>query len=210
MTKALEAAADFFQIDPDLVAAAAERRAYDSAAIADTPDSTRSVIAALSEDEKTAWLIRVVDGDPHVAGELRLHIRKRSVPERGLVAPSTVPLRTADGIRRLAVEIRNARERAEAEAKAAAARRQAEKHAQAQRARVDAIIKTGADIWRTIEDEIMRRNPKGYDAAADLLHGLKALAQENGTAAKFGQRLKEIRERHANKERFLERLVDLE
>jgi len=55
----------------------------------------------------------------------------------------------------------------------------------------------------------MRRNPKGYDAAVDLLHGLKAVAEENDTAADFSQRLRDMRERHVNTQRFLERLVDL-
>lgn len=56
----------------------------------------------------------------------------------------------------------------------------------------------------------MRRNPKGYDAGAELLSGLKAIAEEKGTAAEFRQRLSDIRERHGGKGRFIQRLVDLE
>jgi hypothetical protein len=64
-------------------------------------------------------------------------------------------------------------------------------------------------VWREIETEIERRNPAGHDRAAGLLADLMAIAEDHGTMPDFARRLAAIRERHARKDRFLERLANL-
>ena len=65
-------------------------------------------------------------------------------------------------------------------------------------------------LLRRGEDEIeteIERNASGYDKAAALLLDLRMIADEGGTIAEFARRLRMIRERHARKERFIERLA---
>jgi uncharacterized Zn finger protein len=76
--------------------------------------------------------------------------------------------------------------------------------------RLDALAKRGDAVWRQVEEEIECRNASGYDRAASLLQDLEMLSEEQGKGAEFDRRLADLRERHARKERFLERLAALE
>ncbi len=77
------------------------------------------------------------------------------------------------------------------------------------RARLDALARRGEAVWREIETEIERRNSAGYERAVDLLRDLKAIANQRGGIRDFDRRLGAIRENHARKERFIERLRGL-
>ena len=205
MTAALEAFTEFFGIDPDLVQAAAELSSVASADAMST-EAARKVIAALPDDEKTGLLVRVFEGAPHVATELRAEVRKRQGAEAG--APPEA-IRSVGELRARAEAIRLAREHAYADKVAAERKRQAEEAEKVRRARLDAIARRGESVWREIESEIERRNAAGYDRAAGLLSDLKAIALERGTIKDFRHRLGAIRERHVRKERFIERLNTL-
>lgn len=199
LTDPLEAFARFFDIDPDLVQAAAETG---TAAAAMSRDSLRDALASIPEAEKTELLLRVVDGDGHViAAELKRRFRGRPA--------SSAPRRTAGALRVRAQEIAEARERAEAERLEKERRRQAEEAAKARRARIVVLRQRGAAVWREVEVEIARRNPAGYDRAVSLLLDLKALAAEDGSGSDFDRRLAVIRRQHETKRKFIERLVVL-
>ncbi|MGO8918543.1 MAG: hypothetical protein ACLQJR_21795 [Stellaceae bacterium] len=203
MTGALDAFASFFDLDPDLVEAAAERPA-DASADRISPDAVRRVIATMPDREKNDMLMRLLDGAPHVAAELRAEVRNRLGREAGAPAAAA---RSVGELQARARAIRLARERAAAEKAAAERRRQAEEEEKARRARLDAIVRRGDRVWREIETEIARRNPNGYDTAASLLFDLKAIAEERGTIEDFRRRLRALRERHGQKGRFIERLA---
>ena len=126
-------------------------------------------------------------------------------PETTAASPAIAP-RTVGELCARAHAIRRARERAEVDRMAAQRKRQAEQEARAHRAQLDAIMRRGEGVWREIETEIERRNASGYNKAASLLFDLKAIAEERGTTADFTGRLRAIRERHARKERFIQRL----
>lgn len=201
LTGPLQAFAAFFGIDSDLVEAAA---ALPADGIAATPDAARGIVAAMSEHEKVDLLARLFEGDPHVAAELRGIIRARlGEQDHGL----TPDKRTLGEVRARARAIRSARERVEAERMEAERRRQAEQAEKARLARVEAIVRRGESVWREVEAEIERRNAAGYDQAAGLLFDLRAIAEARGTLIDFGRRLRDIRERHSGKWRFLERLA---
>lgn len=197
LTGALDAFAAFFDIDPCLVEAAAERDASPAIAEADL----RQTLAAIPEDEKVALLMRLVDGDPHVAAELRHKLRKQR--------PAPVAPRTVGALRKRAREIAQAHERARAEREEAERRRQAEEAEKARRGRLKTLKQRGAAVWREIEDEIERRNASGYDKAASLLCDLQVLAAEEGSQGDFASRLASIRMRHDKKGKFIERLTRL-
>ena len=202
LTGALGAFAAFFQIDRDLVQAAAESSAGGADDGAMSADAAREVLAALPEREKTELLLRLVEGDPHLAAEL-----KRRVRENG-TAPHAAS-RTVGELRQRAAALRLARERAAAERLEAERRRQAEKAENARRARLTALMRRGESVWREVEDEIEHRNAPAYDRAAGLLFDLEAIAGEQGALADFTRRVEAIRERHARKGKLIERLKTL-
>ena len=199
LTGALEAFANFFVIDPDLVQAAAELEADEAAT---SKDDLRRAVAAIAERDKTELLLRVAEGDVHVAAELRRSVRKQGP---GVSAPC----RTAGALRERAQEIAEARERGLAERLEAERRRQAKEAEKARRVRLDEIKRRGESVWREIEQEIERRNPSGYDRAASLLSDLQALAEEQKDQQDFDHRLALIRARHEKKGKFIERLIRL-
>ncbi|MEZ2333486.1 hypothetical protein AB6802_27505 [Mesorhizobium sp. RCC_202] len=206
LTDALEAFAEFFGINRNLVQAAAEQGA---ATVSDdaTPEMVRRTIAAMPDTWKTDLLVRTFDDGPHASVELRAMVRARLRPKN---ATPVTALRTAAELRARADEIRLARERAEAELAAAQRRLQMEAAEKARQIRLEAINSQGESVWDDVENEIRRRNPSGYDKAAALLFDLQALAERHGTVDAFRLRLQSIRERHAGKERFIERLTQLE
>jgi hypothetical protein len=187
-------------------AAAAERFADPLAEQPASSETVRPIIAAMTDREKTDLLARLVDGDAHVASELRSFIRQRLMSD--IDAPP-VATRTVGQLRARAEAIREARERAQAEKVAAEKRRREEEAERSRRARLDAIRRRGEIVWREIDTEIERRNATGYDKAASLLLDLRAVSEDEGTREDFVRRLREIRDRHARKERFIERLTKL-
>lgn len=206
MTAALEALAEFFDIDRELVAAAAERGADPLAEKPASSKAVKSIIAAMTDPEKTSFLTRLSDGDAHVGNELRALVRQRLTPPTETPA---VPVRTVGELRARATAIRQARERAMAEKAAAERKRREEETERSRRARLDAIARRGESVWREIETEIERRNATGYERATSLLLDLRAISQEKGAPGDFLRRLQEIRNRHARKERLIERLAKL-
>lgn len=205
ITGAIEALTQFLRIDGDLIAAAAE---YSPAGETASTDAARHIIPILPDREKTDLLIRVAEGDLHVRSELQALIRKRSASESH-VAAASVARRTVGDLRARAKAIRDARERAEAERAAAERKRQAEEEARARRERLDKLEQRGEGVWREIETEIDRGNASAYDRATGLLADLKAIAEKRGTMEEFSRRLSGIRERHARRARFIDRLAAL-
>lgn len=200
LTGALEAFAEFFSIDGDLLEAAADVRAGD---MAPSTSDLRDMLETISERDKTELLLRVAQGDAHVSAELRHRVRKT-------VAGRSMPHRTVRALRARAQEIRDAREQAAAKRRDAEQQRQAKEAEKARRARLDALGRRGEGVWREVEDEIERRNASGYDRAASLLSDLRALAAEKGNEGDFKRRLASIHRRHEKKGKFIERLVGLE
>jgi hypothetical protein len=205
MSASLEAFAEFFGIDSDLVQAAAERSTVATAS-AVSAEAGEGIISAMTDAAKTTMLSRLFDGDPHVAAELRAKVRNRMASNAD--APPIVA-RTVGELRARAAAIGLAREQAAAEKLAAERKRRVKEAAKARQARLLAIARRGEGIWLEVEAEIERRNAAAYDKAAELLVDLQALAKQRGTIEDFLHRLHAIREKHVRKERFIERLTAL-
>jgi hypothetical protein len=204
MTGALKAFAEFFGIDGDLVAAAAEQPAEPVMEGAGSAGAVRRVIAGMSDRDKNGLIGRVFDGDTHVASELRALVRSRLMS--GGDAPG-LAARTVGELRVRADAIRLERERAKAGKAAAEQKRREEEAERARRARLVATARRGESVWREIEGEIERRSTGGYDKAAELLADLRVIAEERGETEVFVHRIGTIRERHARKEKFIQRLA---
>ena len=203
LSGALEAFAEFFMIDRDLIDAA---MAKDGAPEEGSGNGqAHALIRALPEPEKTALLIDLFDGgDPHHAAGFRRRIREQ------LAEPGAgTPRRTAGDLHLAAQEISEQRRGREAERAMAEQRRRALEAADEKRRRLEALRRRGEAVWHDVEAQITLLNGPGYDKAAALLADLQTNAQESGQGAAFKRRLKDICERHARKGRFLERLASL-
>jgi hypothetical protein len=199
LTGALEAFVNFFGIDPDLAEAAAERRAlYPVPA-----GAAEAVIAALDGSEKNRLLLRVFDGDPLAAADLRAKVRA-DLPR----TPDATSRTAADLLARAEV-IRARREEKEAKRKAEQRRLEQERSERERRARLDALMRRGDAVWQEIETEIERRNANGYNFAAEMLADMAVIANERGKTVEFARRLADIRTRHETKKRFLMRIEGL-
>ena len=198
----LEAFADFFQIDADLVAAAAERNALMAGGDLKRSDID-AAIGALSDKERVGLLARLYEGDPLVGVELRRGVRER-VAERTRAEPPKA--RTVGELRARAAEIATARKRAAAAAARAERQRRDEEAATARKKRLAAVAARGALAWRDVDNEIERRNAAGYDRAKAILDDLRDVASSQGTTKEFERRVGVLRQKHARKGQFIERL----
>lgn len=203
LSGALGAFADFLAIDRDLIDAAI----VEDGALENGAGNARAhaLIRALPEREKTTLLIDLFDGnDPHLAAGFRRRIREQSGGSLG-----EARRRTAGDLRQAARDVLERRRKREAEKAAAERRRKEQEAAEEKQRRLEALERRGEAVWRDVEAAIALRHASGYDKAAALLADLDAVAQESGDMAAFKRRLEDIRERHARKGRFLEKLVSL-
>ena len=206
MNGGLEAFADFFCIDPDLVLAASESPAASQAPEL-SDEAFRAALGAMPDEEKTDWLYRLVQGDPRVAAEVRSRVEEALSPSGD--SDARADLRTASELRARASEIRKAREDAEAARREKERLRRKRLKEEERRDRLRALRLRGEDAWQDIENEINRRDVSAYDRAAAMISDLRVLAEEDGAMEAFSGRLDSLRLRHRLKVRLIERLGGL-
>ena len=194
--------AEFFNIDKDLLQAAAESPDGTDSGVS-LAEVSRDVIQSIPEDEKSALLLQLINGDPLVAPELWNKIR---AARAALEGRSGRKQRTVSDLRKRSLAIREERKAEEAKRRAERRRREAQEAARAQRARLASMKRRGERVWDEVEREIEYRNGQSYDRATALLVDLRTLAQEMGTEVAFARRVQSIRERHARKHGFIKRL----
>ena len=194
----LTAFAEFFGIDRDLLRAAAVSSATGDRSFS-FAEASRTVIESIPDDGKTALLLRLANGDPHVGAEIRSQIRAAwEDAER--------PRRTVSEIRKRASAVREERKAETARRKEAERLRKEQEAARAQRARLESMKRRGTRVWGEVEREIGYTNPSSYDRAVALLVDLRVLARENGSEVAFAKQVASIRERHGRKKAFIKRL----
>jgi hypothetical protein len=203
MTGALEAFAGFFGIGRDLVQAVGERPAVANSERTSS-DAARKAIGAMPDRQKTALLVRLFDGDPHVASEWRAAVRKSLEPKSAIATPASHTVRE---LRFRADAVRVARDRAEAERAAEERPRSMEAAEKARMARLETLRRRGEWVWKEVEDEIERRNAASYGKVVALLSDLCALAEKQRTMDEFHLRLDAMRERHTRKGQFIKKLA---
>lgn len=201
LSAAHKSLAQFFSVDQDLVGAAGESPA--GGGDSSFADSSRRTIKSIPESEKAELLLRLANGDVHVAAEVRNRIRSAWAAEQG---KSRGKRRTVAELRRRSLAVREERRAKKAKRREAERLRKAEEAKRAQRARLDVLKLQGTRVWHEVEREINCMHASAYDRAVGLLVDLRALAEESGTGDDFAERIQSIRERHCRKWKFIERL----
>lgn len=199
----LAAFAEFMRLDEDLLVVAAGASGDERSDLRHREVEAR--VRALPEAEKTALLLRFIDGgDPHLAVELRRHFADAD-------ADGTPP-GGAPG-RRSAAELLAAAEARAEERRQRAAKREAKEHARREREQAAARAKHLEELakredmaWRETEALINTKQPRNYGRALDLLKDLRDLGAHLDKDDAFAAALRSLRSRHAKKPSFLARL----
>jgi hypothetical protein len=184
----LTALADFLRLDQDLLTAATESGEQDR----DEPDRFRAWVKRLPAQQQERWLLRAADNPDLPVGSEVLGEFRRAHP------PVTNGRRTVAPLQARAEELRAARRRAAAE-RAAQARAAA---AAARSRQLAGLARRGDAAWRELEQLVETR---AYDQAVRLAMDLRAAAQA-GRPEEFDRRIAEVKQRHARRRAFLDRL----
>ncbi len=207
----LGAFADFLQIDTELINVAAARS--ESRAANDPPvGALRKWIRSLSVAEKERLLLRIAQGDE--PDPRRSLVRSFKETEQGHHTKRTAG---DDTSRRTVAEIAEtwqqrvrARQRRLAEQAEKERERQARAEAKARKKHLDDIASRTDAVWKQVSAWIAKRTPKGYDCAVELLSDLRDAAALTNRTEEFGQRLRDLRDRHAGKPSLIARLEQAE
>jgi hypothetical protein len=169
---------DFFEIDMDLVNAAAkdsERRSQPEVQLSD-------YLEHLPDDEKLDFLKRLLAGETHLDIALAKRLRELSGAD-DMPLPPTDQRRT---IRQLLAQSEQVeQERLEKE------RRQAEV---ARKKHLEKIARVEDQYWASVPQLIEQKRANTYDEAVQILKDLHDLAEQRGQLPEFQARIRDIRE----------------
>jgi hypothetical protein len=174
LTAPLRAFMEFFDIDQDLVGAAAAA----SPPLKATSEPIERWVSLLPEAERNAFLVRAARGEPIGAELLR---RLREVGGAGRPVAGAAPRRAFAAIAGASEEVRRQRQERE--------RQEAER---VRLAKLDALAKREEQVWAQVPDLLARRTASGYDEAVAHLAELRDLAVHSKRRAAFDTRLRDV------------------
>ena len=190
LTPALERFVELFEIDKTLLQVATETSGERSTT---ADDWMRSAIGQLPREEGDAFLLRLVQGEPHLG--LALRTRLRALAGKPKAQASDASRRT---VGQLLGEAERRRELARKRRAAAAERKRIQ--------RLEALAAREAEVWKEVYALIERKNGSAYDTAVRHLCELRELAAYQGRAAAFQQQMLEIRALYSRRPALLRRL----
>jgi hypothetical protein len=191
LSLALEDFVELFDLDKDLIQAAAERSG-EAKQVASEDDLHRA-IERLSPEERDDFLLRLAKGEPH----LKLALNRRLSALAGLDASpvEAAPRRTVSELLEAAEALRQ-RRRQEEKARAEA-RRIAE---------FKALAGREDETWREVDALIQQARAKPYDQAVQLLKRLRDLARYQGREAVFEDHMRQLCDLYSSRSALMRRL----
>jgi len=184
--------AEFLRIDQDLLAAATEAATHEEEA--GDPGRFKEWVKHLPAGERERWLLRAADHPSLALGSELLSAFHRVYPP--VVA----------GQRRTVAELLARAEELEAERRRATADRAAQARAAAAAARdkrLATLAQRGAVAWQDLDQLVDARS---YEEAVRLALDIHEVAVRAGELDEFGRRLADLKQRHARKRGFFDRL----
>ena len=183
LPKSLKAFIEFFDIDADLVAVAAEA----------SPNAPPEVdleqwLPSLAEDEQLEFLRRVVRGESNVSAQLRL--RLRAIANRQDPAISAAK---SEPRRRLSDLLESAAQRARQRDKRAM--RQQEK---ARLRKLETVAQQESQLWTQVIALIAQKQTKAYDQAVAILKDLGELAEHHQRLEAFAAQVHQFQQQHSS------------
>lgn len=213
LSSPLEAFVDLFNIDRDLVCAAAAGR----------PDPG---LRPLSSEEAAAWLgtlpgatkdqllLRLISGDRTLTrGELlRAFQAQHSHSANSKDQEYNEPAPGRRTVRKLLAEAKRHVERRrieEAERKARERKRQLEEEAKKRARYLDGLEGREDSLWREVEELVQARQTSGYDRVAERLKDLGELAARKRQTEAFIRSVDDLKRRHPKKVALQRRLNEV-
>jgi len=182
LTAPLQLFADFFEIDPHLIAAAAQHSPRP------TPSDLRSPLSQLTRAEADEFLAQIADGEPGAVTALKKRLRVLA-PARPEQPPRTLAELFA----------------AADQQKAAFLRRQAAQQRRQHETEMQALAGREAETWQQVETQLQTRTASSYNAATALLVKLKQLSEYQSSQAQFTARLRELYARYKDRAALIRR-----
>jgi hypothetical protein len=189
LSPALTLFADIFKIDSDLINAAA----IESPLATQQTEPIAEWIAQLSETDRNAYLLRVVQGETLVGAELMQKLRKKFGKKNS--AKKTSPGRALEALMSIADDQKNSRDNQAYQA-AIVAR---QKYLKTLAPKADAI-------WEKVQRLVEFKQSKPYDEAVAHLIELRDLAAMQEDLANFTLKLVKLKEQCNNRSGLLTRL----
>jgi hypothetical protein len=199
-----ESFADFFDLDPDLLAVAAKNSPRGAPESMDGNELS-SWIGSLPTKEKDEMLVRLMAGEEmNVGMELQAQFhRRRSAGQ----ATSAVSARTVGELLAGAETHREAREQEEKRKAAIAEEKRRREAAMAREKHLDSLKGRTEEIWSTVEGLVATRQPKSYDLVVQRLLDLRDVATRENRPSDFVERYESFRGNHSAKPSLLGRLA---
>jgi hypothetical protein len=188
MNASLQAFAEFFEIDPHLISAAAEssQKAESSSEV-----DLESVIAKLPRKESDAHLLQIVRGEPGAVLSLKKRLRELSGQK------SSARSRSTRTVRHLFTRTREITEAAKRKARADAERKRIR--------RLEELAGNEEVNWQYVEKLLQQKRGSTYDEATKLLVELQDMSVYKQSDSKFRERFGLIRERYGKSTALIER-----
>ncbi|MEV0409797.1 hypothetical protein AB0I68_03035 [Streptomyces sp. NPDC050448] len=202
LTGPQRALAGFLDVDPDLLAVAAQASAPAPRAATVDRTALSAYIASLPTAEKDTLLLEAVLGiAPRPGPELlgRYHATRRPGPH------TTIERRTAAQLLDAAHLRRTERTRRLTEEKAAAVRARALEVSRARETRLDQLAQGSERAWRDVDQLIGEKKAGPYDIAVTLLTDLREIHARAGTSGDFEDRVGALRATHRGKPSLMRR-----
>jgi hypothetical protein len=193
LSPALQSFAELFVVDQDLIAIASES----SAAPQPAAEPFAEWIAALSDKERKAYLLRLVEGDVQVGAELKLHLRRKFGKVQKSVGESTG--RSLADLVAIAEEKKTQRDR-----------KIQQTAAKARQAYLKTLAPKVEQIWQEVDRLIDCKQPKYYDEAMAHLADLRDLAESEGSLSIFQKRVRGLKQQYSNRPALISRLRKLD
>jgi hypothetical protein len=169
---------DFFEIDMDIINAAAQGSSKQS-----QPESPLvGYLDKLPDDEKLDYLKRLLAGETYLDVALAKRLRELAGVDTASLSKSDQP-RTIRQLMRLADQVEQKRlekERQQAEA--------------ARKKHLEKVAKVEDAYWERVPQLIEQKRAKPYDEAVSILKDLRDLAAQRGELASFQARIRNIQE----------------
>jgi hypothetical protein len=202
LSASLESLASFLRIDADLLHVAAET----SRPLGDTNldrNEVRAWVGKLVAKEKDALIVDLMAHTDHapVMELLQRFLKERSAE----AATGTVPRRTVKQLLREAETCAKKRKHIEAQMRAEAKARHECEAAIARQKHLLSLVGREQRLWAKVDTLITTTQPTSYDLAVKILVDLRDL-DACGKGGGFKLRMKTLRQAHARKPSFIDRL----
>lgn len=190
LSPSLNALMSYFELDVDLVQAAAVSSQNTDA----SNDDLEKLITKLSEDEKNNFLLDLCKNKPDLNFKLKKKLHSFMLLQE---KESLSAQRTVAHLKSLAEQITALREE------------KIEKEKQAARIKeLQLLAKKEPLVWQQVDSAIQLRTSKSYDIAAKLLRDLKDLSIYLGETKQFKIKVNTIQQEHRRLSSFMRKLYD--